>query len=349
LRLAAPAACILLLPYVALAADHPEPREADYTMHNFTFRSGETAAALKLHYTTLGSLNADNAVLILHGTGGSSQQFINEHFSGVLFGPGQLLDATRYFIVIPDCIGHGKSSKPSDGQRRKFPHYGYPDMVELEYRLVTEGLGIKHLRLVMGTSMGAMHTWLWGERYPDFMDALMPLASEPAQVGGRNRFFRRMILDALESGSDQGLRSAIYTLMIMTGSALQLQKLAPTREQADALFDELVEKRLKTTDADDMRYAFDASRDYDPQPDLERIRAPLFAVNSADDEVNPPELGIIENEIHRVKRGRYFLIPISGETRGHGTHTEAAVWKQYLQELLRVSEPASAPAQTAPP
>ena len=196
--------------------------------------------------------------------------------------------------------------------------------------------------------MGAMHTWLWGERYPDFMDALMPLASQPAEVAGRNRFFRRMILDALESGSVEGLRSAIYTLMIMTGSPLQLQKLAPTRELAAALFDEMVEKRLKAASADDMLYAFDASRDYDPQPDLERIRAPLFAVNSADDVVNPPELGIMESAIQRVKRGRCILIPISGETRGHGTHTQAAVWKQYLQELLQVSEPASAPAKTAP-
>jgi homoserine O-acetyltransferase len=221
-------------------------------------------------------------------------------------------------------------------------------MVELEYQLITEGLGIKHLRLVMGTSMGAMHTWLWGERYPDFMDALMPLASEPAQVAGRNRFFRRMITDSLESGSNEGLRSAIYTLMIMTSSPLQLQKLAPTREQADTLFDEEIERRFKAANADDMLYAFDASRDYDSQPDLERIRVPLFAVNSADDEVNPPELGVIENAIHRVKRGRYILIPISGETHGHSTHTWAAVWKHYLQELLQVSEP-SVPAKTGPP
>jgi homoserine O-acetyltransferase/O-succinyltransferase len=341
-------ACILFFSYVLLAADETEPHEADYTLHGFRFHRGEKADELQLHYTTLGSLSGNNAVLILHGTGGSGRQFMNEHFSGVLFGPGQLLDATRYFIVMPDCIGHGKSSKPSDGQGRKFPFYGYLDMVELEYWLITEGLGIKHLRLVMGTSMGAMHTWLWGERYPDFMDALMPLASEPAQVAGRNRFFRRMITDSLESGSDEGLRSAIYTLMIMTSSPLELQRLAPTREQADTLFDEQVERSLKGANADDMLYAFDASRDYDPQPNLERIRAPLFAVNSADDEVNPPELGVIENAMQRVKRGRYILIPISGETHGHSTHTWAAVWKQYLQELLQVSEQGSAPRKIAP-
>jgi homoserine O-acetyltransferase/O-succinyltransferase len=341
--------CGLLVPYFTLAADYPQSRELDYALRGFKFRSGETAAELNLHYTTLGSLNGNNAVLILHGTGGSGRQFLNEHFAGVLFGAGQLLDATRYFIVMPDCLGHGKSSKPSDLQRRKFPRYGYQDMVELEYRVVTEGLGIKHLRLVMGTSMGAMHTWLWGERYPDFMDALMPLASEPVQIAGRNRFFRRMIVDALQSGSEEGLRSAVYTLMIMTGSALQLQKLAPTREQADTQFDELVEKRVKAANIDDMLYAFDASRDYDPQPDLERIRAPLFAINSADDEVNPPELGIMENQIKHVNRGRNILIPISGETHGHGTHTWAAIWKQYLQELLQASEPGSAAAKSGGP
>jgi homoserine O-acetyltransferase len=340
-------AYILLVPCFALAADYPEPREGDYTLHGFTFRSGETAAELNLHYTTLGSLNGNNAVLILHGTGGSGRQFLNERFAGVLFGAGQLLDATRYFIVMPDSMGHGKSSKPSDGQRRKFPHYGYSDMVELQYRLATERLGVKHLRLVLGTSMGAMHTWLWGERYPDFMDALMPLASQPVQIAGRNRFFRRMIIDALQSGSEEGRRSAIYTLMIITGSPLELQKLAPTREQADILFDQTFDT-FKAADADDMLYAFDASRDYDPQPDLGRIRAPLFAVNSADDEVNPPDLGIIENEIQRVKHGRYILIPTSGETHGHRTHTQATVWKQHLQELLRVSEPASDSSKTAP-
>jgi homoserine O-acetyltransferase len=290
-----------------------------------------------------------NAVLIMHGTGGTGRAFLREQFAGVLFGPGQLLDATRYFIILPDAVGHGGSSKPSDGLHARFPRYGYRDMVEAQYRLVTEGLGVRHLRLVMGTSMGGMQTWLWGETYPDFMDALMPLASLPAEIAGRNRMMRRMVTDSIRGDPEwlggeykrqpRGLTSAIYTLIFMVSSPLQWQKQAPTREAADKLFDQLVAGYQKQFDANDMLYQFDASRDYDPAPELEKIRAPLVAVNSADDQVNPPELGIMEREIVRVRRGRYVLIPTSDQTRGHGTHSLPALWKQHLAALLEESKP----------
>ena len=311
--------------------------EGDYVIHDFKFNSGETLPELNLHYTTLGTPRGNNGVLIMHGTGGTGKQFLSPQFADILFGPGQLLDTTKYFIILPDGIGHGKSTKPSDGLNDRFPHYGYHDLVTAQYRLVTEGLGLKHLRLVMGTSMGGMLTWLWGERYPVFMDALMPLASLPIEISGRNRFFRRMVIDPLRNDPENGLRTAIYTLTVMTTSPLQLQKQAPDREKADQLFDELVSKRMASNNRWDMLYQFDSSRDYNPVPDLEKIQAPLFAVNSADDQVNPPELGILEREIKRVKHGRCVVLPISDQTRGHGTHTVAAVWKQYLAELLKAS------------
>ena len=287
-----------------------------------------------------------NAVLIMHGTGGSGRSFLSATFGGQLFGAGQLLDATKYFIILPDDIGHGKSSKPSDGLHMKFPRYTYTDMVHGEYRLVTEKLGVNHLRLVMGTSMGAMHTWMWGEFYPDFMDALMPLASAPVEIGGRNRMLRKMIMDSIKrdpnwnNGEYKGplnMVPANFALFMMTSSPLQLLKQAPTRELADAAF----ERRFyeaRPTDANDMLYHYDCSRDYNPQPDLEKIKAPLYAVNSADDQVNPPELGILEREIKRVKHGRYILIPTDDRTRGHGTHSLPAIWSGYLAELLKESE-----------
>jgi homoserine O-acetyltransferase len=330
---------LLLFSVAALAADYPEPKEADYVIHDFRFNTGERLAELKLHYTTLGTLDGDNTVLILHGTGGTGKAFLSEQFAGVLFGSGQLLDASRHFIVLTDGIGHGKSSKPSDGLGQRFPRYDYDDMVTADYRLLTEGLGVRHLRLVMGTSMGAMHTWMWGEKYPDFMDALMPLASAPVEIAGRNRFFRRMVMEALRSDPVNGLRTAIYIVSIMTSSPLQMHKQAPTRDQADTLFDGSVRKRMETANAADMLYQYDSSRTYNPQPMLEKIQAPLFAINSADDVVNPPELGILEREIKRVKRGRYILLPITDQTRGHGTHSLPAIWKQYLAELLDVSQP----------
>jgi homoserine O-acetyltransferase len=320
------------------AANYPPPTESDFVIHNFQFKSGERLAELKLHYTTLGTLQGDNVVLIMHGTGGTGKAFLSEQFGDVLFGPGQLLDATRYFIVLRDGIGHGKSSKPSDGLGDRFPHYDYDDMVTADYRLLTEGLGVKHLRLAMGTSMGGMQTWVWGVKYSDFMDALMPLASAPVEIAGRNRYFRRMVIDSLRNDPVNGLPAAIYTLTMMTSSPLQLQKQAPTRDQADKLFDESIRKRMASTTGIDMLYQFDSSRNYNPAPDLEKIKAPLFAINSADDEVNPPELGILEREIKRVKRGRFILLPISDQTRGHGTHSVASLWKQYLAELLEASK-----------
>lgn len=309
---------------------------------------------LKIRYRTLGTPVRDeagrvrNAVLILHGTGGSGEQFLNDHFAGVLFGPGQLLDAARYFIIIPDGIGHGESSKPSDGLHALFPQYTYDDMVVAQHRLLSEGLGVDHLSLIIGTSMGGMHAWLWGEKYPDFMDALMPLACLPVEIAGRNRMQRRMIMDSIRNDPTwkngeyktrpQGLTAAIYIEIIESSSPFRLQKQAPTREAADRLLDEFVRDRLSRTDANDLLYQYEASRDYNPAPDLEKIRALLLAINSADDEINPPELGIAEREIKRVKRGRFVLIPISDETRGHGTHSFPEIWKDHLEQLLKESE-----------
>lgn len=336
----------LLIAAAASAAEYPTPVEGDWTAPEFRFHDGETMRNVKLHYTTIGS-RSNPAVLIMHGTGGTGAQFLSANFAPMLFGKGQLLDAERYFIILPDGIGHGKSSKPSDGMHARFPKYCYEDMVRAQYRLITEGLGLKHLRLVMGTSMGGMQTWQWGEFYPDFMDALMPLASAPVEIAGRNRMIRRMIIDSIKNdpeyrngdytGPLKGMLSAQFALWIMTGSPLQLYKNAPTREEADKLFDRTFYERPRRTDPNDMLYAFESSRDYNPSPELEKIQAPLFAVNSADDQVNPPELGILERGIKRVKRGRYILLPIADQTRGHGTHTLPAVWGSYLEELLKAT------------
>jgi homoserine O-acetyltransferase len=331
---------LLAFTCAANAANYPAPREADLTLRDFHFNDGSVLPELRLHYTTLGSLQGDNAVLIMHGTGGTGHQFLSEQFAGVLFGAGQLLDATKYYIILPDGIGHGKSSKPSDGLRERFPRYDYDDMVTAQYRLITEGLRVKHLRLVTGTSMGGMQTWVWGEKYPDFMDALLPLASAPVEIAGRNRFFRRMITDALRNDPVNGLRTAIDILVIMTSSPLYMQKQAGTRDAADELFDETIRKRMEANIAIDMLYQFDSSRNYNPEPDLEKIQATLVAINSADDVVNPPELGILEHTIRRVKHGRFVLLPITPETRGHGTHSLPAIWKQYLADLLEESQPA---------
>jgi homoserine O-acetyltransferase len=330
---------------------YPAPVEGDYVIRDFRFRSGETLPELKLHYTTIGTPVRDsngvvrNAVLIMHGTGGAGNQFLTEQFAGVLFGQGQLLDATRYFIILPDGIGHGKSRKPSDGLHARFPHYTYDDMVEAQHKLLADKLGVNHLRLVMGTSMGGMQTWVWGETYPDFMDALMPLASLPVEIAGRNRMMRRMIMDAIQQDPAwqegdykieprTGLASAINILLLMGSSPLQWQKQAPTRDAADKFYEDRMKAQLARTDANDMLYQFNASREYNPSPKLETITAPLLAINSADDLINPPELGIMEREIKRVKRGRYVLIPISDETRGHGTHSLPKIWQQYLKELI---------------
>lgn len=331
------------------------PTEGDAVLRDFRFRSGEAMAELRIHYRTYGTPRRDasgvvrNAVLITHGTTGSGAQFTGPAFAGQLFGPGQPLDAATHFIVLPDGIGHGKSSKPSDGLHARFPRYGYLDMVEAQRRLLAEALGVTHLRLVMGTSMGGMHTWLWGELHPDMMDALMPLASLPTQIAGRNRVWRRMAIDAIRQdpqwqGGDYkaqpgSLHLAAQMLYFMSSNPVLRQQEAPTLAQADAKLDAFVDRYVKTADANDMLYALEASKDYDPGPGLERIQAPLLAVNSADDLINPPELGLLEREIKRVPKGQAVVLPLTPETRGHGSHTAAALWKTYLVDLLKRSEP----------
>jgi homoserine O-acetyltransferase/O-succinyltransferase len=336
------------------AADYPTPTEGDYVVRDFKFTSGETLPELRLHYRTLGKPEKDaqgkttNAVLIMHGTTGSGAQFIRPEFAGELFGKDQPLDATKFFIVLPDGIGHGKSSKPSDGMHANFPRYGYLDMVEAQYRLLTEGLGVNHARLVMGTSMGGMHTWLWGELHPDFMDALMPLASLPTQISGRNRAWRRMVIDAIRNDpawevgdyktEPPSLRTAAEMLWFMSSNPVLRQKDAPTLAKTDEVLDKFVDGIVKADDANDVLYALEASRDYDPGPNLEKIQAPLLAINSADDLINPPELGILEREIKRAPRGRAVVIPLSDKTRGHGSHTIAALWRDQLVKLLEETE-----------
>jgi len=332
----------------------PSTTEGDFVLKNFKFRSGETLPELRLHYMTLGKpvRNAEgrvtNAVLILHGTGGSGQQFLQQQFAGELFGPGQLLDANRYYIILPDGVGHGKSSKPSDGLQARFPQYDYDDMVAAHHQLLSEGLGVNHLRLILGTSMGCMHSFVWGETYPVFMDALMPLACQPVQIAGRNRIWRKMVMDAIRNDPEwkggeytaepqQGLRTALDLLVIAGSAALYMQKTLPTRDAADTYLDDYFKARLAGLDANDLLYQVNASRNYDPSPQLEKIIAHVMYINSADDFINPPELGMAEREIKKVKNARFALIPISDETRGHGTHTRAIVWKQYLAELLEKS------------
>ena len=327
------------------------PSEADYIAHDFHFKSGETLPELRLHYLTFGKPERNaagkvtNAVLILHGTGGSGRQFLAPQFADVLFGPGQLLDATRHFIILPDSIGHGKSSKPSEGLHAHFPQYDYDDMVAAQHELLEKGLGVNHLHLILGTSMGCMHSWVWGEAYPDFMDALMPLACLPVQIAGRNRLWRKMVIDGIRQDPDW--KNGDYTtepraaleisadFLLIAGSApLPMQKNLPTRDAADKYLDDSVKRITTTLDANDFLSAVSASRNYDPSPKLETIQAPVMFVNSADDFINPPELGIAEREIKRVKKGRFVLIPASEQTHGHGTHTWAAIWQNHLKELL---------------
>jgi homoserine O-acetyltransferase len=337
----------------AATANYPTPIEGDFTLKNFQFGSGEKLAELRIHYRTLGTPERDaqgvvrNAVLITHGTGGTGAQFLRPEFAGELFAPGGVLDAARYYIILTDGIGHGQSSKPSDGLHARFPHYGYNDMVDAQHRLLEEGLGVKHLRLVMGTSMGGMQSWVWGERYPGFMDALMPLASVPAQISGRNRVWRRVVIDAIRYDPEwkggeyttqpQSLRVGEEMLYLMSSNTIQRQSQLPTLAAADAALDSYVASGMKSTDATDLMYQLQASLDYDPAPGLEKIVAPLLAVNSADDLINPPELNILETGIKRVKRGRAVVLPYTDATRGHGSHTMAVLWKQYLQQLLTQS------------
>ncbi len=345
-------ALLCALPGTGLRAEEAAGwQEGDFTIKDFRFRSGEQLPELRIHYMTRGTPRHNsagqigNAVMILHGTGGSGQQFLQPQFAGVLFAPGGLLDPARYFIVLPDGIGHGKSSKPSDGLRTAFPHYDYDDMVEAQHRLLTEGLGVDHLRLLLGTSMGCMHAFVWGETYPQMVDALMPLACLPAPIAGRNRLWRKLVMDAITADPAwqqgnytqqplAGLRAA-QSLLIIAGSApLAMQAQLPDRDAADAFAGKTMAERLPLLDANDLLYQVAASRNYDPSARLEDIRAQVMWVNSADDFINPPELGIAEAAAPRLQRGRFVLLPASASTRGHGSHTWAVLWQERLKELL---------------
>jgi homoserine O-acetyltransferase len=347
---AAMAALISMIAVSAMAADYPAPKEADWIAPTFTFHTGAVLPQVKLHYTTIG--NPSGApVLILHGTAGSGASMLTPAFAGELFGPGQPLYARKYFIILPDALGAGQSAKPSDGLRAKFPEYDYDDMVQAQYRLVTEGMGIRHLRLVLGNSMGGMQTWIWGVSHPEFMDALVPMASQPTEMSSRNWMLRRMLVETIRR--DPAWNGGNYTAqppslpvanvffgLATSGGTLAYQAMAPT----GALADKLVDERLAapfTMDANDFIYQWQSSRDYNPAPGLERIRARLLAINSADDERNPPETGTLVNALKRVKTGQLYLIPASADTRGHGTTGFAKFWKQQLQDFL-----ATVPAQT---
>ena len=351
-------AVLLLFAAAATAQSSPAKwplQEGAYVASDFHFRSGERLAQMKLHYSTLGQPhrnaagNVDNAVMLLHGTGGTGTQFLAPQFAEVLFGPGQLLDIAKYYIILPDGIGHGGSSKPSDGMHAHFPQYDYDDMVAAQHMVLTDALHVDHLRLILGTSMGCMQAFVWGETYPEFSDALMPLACLPVQIAGRNRMMREMAMKAITNdpaynGGEYktppaGLKTSLEMLLIMGSSPLQMQKATPTQEKADAYLDTFFAPRMKTSDANDFLYQFNSSRNYDPSSKLALITAPVMWINSADDFINPPELGIAEKYAPQLKRGKFVLIPTSDATRGHGTHTQAAVWQNYLKELLDESKP----------
>jgi homoserine O-acetyltransferase len=337
----------------AAAADYPVPVQGDAVLRHFSFAAGGVLPDVTMHYRTLGTIRRDaqgrvtNAVLVLHGTTGSGAQFIRPDFAGELFGAGQPLDAAEFFIVIPDNVGHGQSSRPSAGLRGAFPKYGYRDMILAQYRLLTEALGVNHLRLVIGTSMGGMHAWLWGEMYPDFADALMPLASLPGQIAGRNRMWRKIAIDAIRTDPEwkggaytsqpRGLRTAAGMLALVASNPVVRLAESPTLADADRWLNTYVDNMMATADANDVLWALESSWDYDPAPALETIRVPLLAVNFADDLINPPELGVLERGIARVPKGRAIVMPFSEKTRGHGSHTLAALWKAYLVELLASS------------
>jgi homoserine O-acetyltransferase/O-succinyltransferase len=330
-------------------------QDGTVVLPNFRFGTGETLPELKLHYLTLGTPHrnaeghTDNAILLLHGTGGNAHSLMNPVFADVLFGPGSLLDITKYFIILPDDIGHGESSKPSDGLHAHFPAFDYDDMVRSQ-RMMLDKIKVDHLRLILGTSMGCMQTFVWGETYPDFADALAPFACLPVQIAGRNRMMRYMAIQAIKLDPEwmngeyksepvEGLRTANEILLIMGSSPLEMQKQAPTRELAEQFVDRYLARTMASTDANNFIYYVNASRNYDPSPYLDRITAPVLWINSADDFINPPELGIAERMVKRMPHARFILIPISEATRGHGTHTVAAVWKDYLSEFLRETEP----------
>jgi homoserine O-acetyltransferase/O-succinyltransferase len=342
--IAAPAA-------LALAADTglPHRQDALFVAHDFKFQSGETLPELTLGYTTFGTPKRDasgaitNAVLLLHGTTGTGANWLAPSFADALFRPGQPLDANAYYVILADSIGLGRSSKPSDGLKTRFPAYGYLDMVDAQYRLVTEGLGVKHLRLVLGTSMGGMHTWLWATRYPDLMDGVVALTSQPAEVAGRNLLWRRVIVEAIRNDPDWNngnyttpptrFASVVPVFNLLIDSARHLQQIAPTREKTIAYFDQLVQNARKI-DANDFLYRWEASRDYNPEPDLAKIRARVLAINFADDLLNPPELQVMERAMAKVTHGRSILIPADDNSLGHQNQSRAAVWGPYVAEFL---------------
>jgi homoserine O-acetyltransferase/O-succinyltransferase len=346
LRLAFAVAATIASAVSAAAQGYPPPKEGDWVARDFRFHTGEVVPEFRIHYTTVGEPSGQ-PVLILHGTTQSGSAMLSPTFAGELFGPGQPLDASRYFIILPDSIGHGKSAKPSDGLRAKFPLYNYDDMVVAQYRLVTEGLGVRHLRLVLGNSMGGMHSWIWGVKYPEFMDVLVPMASQPSEMSSRNWIMRRLITDSIRNDPEWNdgnytvqPRSArvasVFYGIATAGGTLAYQKMAPTREAADKLLNGRLAAPF-TADANDVLYMWDASRDYNPSPGLERIEAAVLAINSADDERNPPETGIMERQLKRVKNAQFFLIPAGEDTRGHLTTGFARFWKQPVQELLQTA------------
>jgi homoserine O-acetyltransferase/O-succinyltransferase len=347
---AALSAALMLMSATAMAADYPAPKQGDWIAKDFKFHTGDTMPELRLHYTTIGEPTGQ-PVLVLHGSGGSAASMLTPGFGGELFGPGQPLDASKYYIIIPDGIGHGKSAKPSDGLKTAFPKYDYEDMVDAHYRLVKEGLGIKHLRLVIGNSMGGMHTWIWGEKYPQMMDALVPMASQPTEMAARNWLLRRMMLETVRNDPDYNggnyttqprmMKYAIAAYRVASaGGTLGYQSLAPTTAKADQMADEFLASPV-TADTNDFLYQWEASHDYNPSPGLEKIEAILLLINSADDERNPPETGVTSTAMKRVKNGRVYLIPASNDTRGHLTTGSASFYKLQLQELLQ-----SAPQRT---
>jgi homoserine O-acetyltransferase len=343
---AALSAALALSSFTAMAADYPAPKQGDWIAEDFKFHSGETMPELRLHYTTIGEPNGQ-PVLVLHGSGGDAARMLTGEFAGELFGPGQALDASKYYIIIPDGIGHGKSSKPSDGLKTAFPKYNYEDMVDAHYRLVREGLGVKHLRLVIGNSMGGMHTWIWGVKYPQAMDVLVPMASQPTEMAARNWMLRRMMLETIRNDPDYNggkytaqprmMKYAIAAYGIATGGGtLGYQTLAPTAAKADKMVDERLALPV-TADANDYIYQWEASHDYNPSAGMEKIEATLLAINATDDERNPPETGVTDAALKRVKNGRLYLIPASTETRGHLTTGNAKFFSRQLQELLQTA------------
>jgi len=334
-----------VLPITASAADYPAPNQGEWTARNFVFHTGEVMPEVKLHYMTIGEPTGTPAI-VLHGTGGSAESILTPAFAGELFGPGQPLDATKYYVTIPDALGHGRSSKPSDGLKAKFPQYDYADMVDAQYRLLSEGLGIRHVRLITGNSMGGMHVWVWGEKYPHYMDALVPMASQPTAMASRNWMLRRMMLETIRNDPDynngnyvdqpRALKCArVFYVIATAGGTLNYQKQAPTRQLADKIVDARLAAPIDA-DANDFLWQWGSSFDYDPAPGLEKIEAWVLAINSADDERNPPETGIMLDAMKRVRNGKLYLIPASDQTSGHFTTGNARFYKQQLQEFLEL-------------